>query len=304
MIAMTLNDLRYLVALARERHFGRAAESCFVSQPTLSVAIRKAEEELGLTVFERHRHTILVTPAGETIIRQAQRVLEEMDSLNAIARAARNEFADPLKLGAIFTTAPDLFPPLVRTVRAGGSGLVLYLEENYTQVLTEKLLAGELDAIIVALPFEANEAHIHPLYQEDFHLLMPADHPWAKRDHIHRTELDANHLLLLGEGHCFRDQILEACPHLSQQGNNTVGPASSLITLRHMVASGLGITLVPATAIPALTEGGDVVSRPLIPPPYRQMALVWRRRFPRPQAIKALLNALDNFTLLGAKKLP
>lgn len=300
---MTLNDLRYLIALARERHFGRAAESCFVSQPTLSVAIRKAEEELGLALFERHRHSVLVTPAGVEIIRQAQRVLDEMEVLNAAARAARNEFSDPLKLGAIFTTAPDLFPPLVRIIKSGGSGLMLYLEENYTHVLTEKLASGELDAIIIALPYEAAETHVRPLYQEDFHLLMPAEHSWAQRKNIANTELDADHLLLLGEGHCFRDQILEACPHLNAQGHSTMGPASSLITLRHMVASGLGLTLVPASAIPSLTESGEVITRPLIPAPSRKMALVWRRRFPRPQAIKALLSALDALSLSGTVKL-
>lgn len=296
---MTLNDLRYLLALARERHFGKAADSCFVSQPTLSIAIKKLEEELGLILFERHRHEVLVTPAGEGIIRQAQRVLEEMEILNATARAARNEFADPLKLGAIFTSAPDVFPPLVRTLKAGGSGLILYLEENYTHVLTEKLANGELDAIIVAMPFEQPETQTQVLYQEDFYLLMPADHAWARRKSIASDELSADNLLLLGEGHCFRDQILEACPHLAGHGSNSMGPASSLITLRHMVASGLGLTLIPASALPNLTEGGDVVARPITPAPSRQMALAWRRRFPRPQAIKALLKALDSLALNG-----
>lgn len=300
---MTLNDLRYLLALARERHFGKAAESCFVSQPTLSIAIKKAEEELGLAVFERHRHDVIVTPAGEAIIRQAQRVLEEMEILNSTARAARNEFADPLKLGAIFTTAPDLFPPLVRALKLGGSGLMLYLEENYTHVLTEKLATGELDAVIIALPFEAPETHVQPLYQEDFYLLMPAEHEWSTRKVIESHELQSDSLLLLGEGHCFRDQILEACPHLSGQGNNTIGSASSLITLRHMVASGLGLTLIPASAVPSLTESGEVVAVPLKPAPSRQMALVWRRRFPRPQAIKALLTAINHLKLSGTVKL-
>lgn len=296
---MTLNDLRYLIALARERHFGKAADSCFVSQPTLSIAIKKLEEELGLILFERHRHDVLVTPAGEGIIRQAQRVLEEMEILNSTARAARNEFADPLKLGAIFTCAPDIFPPLVRTLKAGGSGLMLYLEENYTHVLTEKLANGELDAIIVALPFEPPETHVQVLYHEDFYLLMPADHAWAKRKSIPSSELSSDNMLLLGEGHCFRDQILEACPHLGGQHGSAMGPASSLITLRHMVASGLGLTLIPASSLPNLTDGGDVVAVPLKPAPSRQIALAWRRRFPRPQAIKALLAALDSLPLHG-----
>lgn len=298
---MTLTDLRYLVALARERHFGRAAERCHVSQPTLSIAIKKVEDELGLALFERHRHEVLVTPGGESIIRQAQRVLEEMEVLNGAARAARNQFADPLRVGAIFTIAPDLFPSLVRAVRTGGSGLMLYLEENYTHVLADKLAAGELDAIVVAAPFEAPETHVEPLYEEDFLLLLPEDHAWSRRGAIGADELEAGTMLLLGAGHCFRDQVLEACPHLGGTASNSLGPASSLATLRHMVASGLGLTLVPASAAGSLTEGGEVVVRPLAPAPARQVVLAWRRRFPRPQAIKALLAALHGLALAGTR---
>ncbi|MGH8493194.1 MAG: LysR substrate-binding domain-containing protein [Moraxellaceae bacterium] len=297
---MTLTDLRYLIALARERHFGRAAEACHVSQPTLSIAVKKVEDELGLALFERHRHEVMVTPGGEAIIRQAYRVLEEMEVLNGEARAARNQFADPLKLGAIFTTAPDLFPPLVRALRTGGSGLMLYLEENYTHVLTEKLSRGELDVIIIAAPFEAPETHVETLYQEDFELLLPSDHEWSKRKSIPTSDLQSDNLLLLGEGHCFRDQILEACPHLAG-GHNTLGPASSLTTLRHMVASGLGLTLVPSSASAKLSEGDDVITRPLTQPPSREMVMAWRRRFPRPQAIKALLTALHGLDLPGTR---
>lgn len=300
---MTLTDLRYLIALARERHFGRAADACHVSQPTLSIAVKKVEDELGLALFERHRHDVLVTPGGEAIIRQARLVLEEMDVLTAAAHAARNQFADPLKLGAIFTTAPDLFPPLVRALKTGGSGLMLYLEENYTQVLTEKLGRGELDAIIIAAPFEAPETHVDVLYREDFELLLPTDHPLAKGKSIATRELQANALLLLGEGHCFRDQILEACPHLGSGPRNALGAASSLATLRHMVASGLGLTLIPASAAPALSAGDELVSRALTPAPSRDIIIAWRRRFPRPQAIKALLLALHGLHLPGTRAL-
>ncbi|HET8731178.1 MAG TPA: hydrogen peroxide-inducible genes activator [Moraxellaceae bacterium] len=300
---MTLTDLRYLVALARERHFGRAAERCHVSQPTLSIAIKKVEDELDLVLFERHRHDVIVTPGGEAIIRQAQRVLEEMDVLGGAARAARDQFADPLRLGAIFTVAPDLFPPLVRAVKAGGTGLMLYLEENYTHVLGERLATGELDAIIVAQPFEAPETHIEPLYHEHFLLLLPDGHPWSNQQSIRATDLKADELLLLGEGHCFRDQVLQACPHLGGSATHTAGPGTSLATLRHMVASGLGLTLAPASAVRALTDGGDVVARPLSPPPSREIVLAWRRRFPRPQAIKALLTSLRDVHLPGTQAL-
>ncbi|MDP2228121.1 MAG: LysR substrate-binding domain-containing protein [Moraxellaceae bacterium] len=302
---MTLTDLRYLIALARERHFGRAADTCHVSQPTLSIAIKKVEDELGIALFERHRHEVLVTPGGETIITQAQRVLDEMDVLNIAARAARNEFAEPLKLGAIFTVAPDLFPPLVRALKTGGSGLMLYLEENYTHVLAEKLASGLLDAIIVAEPFEPPETHVEPLYHESFELLMPSDHAWAKKKSVDGATLQAGELMLLGEGHCFRDQVLEACPHLAggHHGgqHNMLGAASSLSTLRHMVSSGLGLTLVPASASATLTEGGDVITRPLSPAPERTIVLAWRRRFPRPQAIAALFAALRGLHLPGTQ---
>lgn len=298
---MTLTDLRYLIALARERHFGRAAETCHVSQPTLSIAIKKVEDELGLALFERHRHEVLVTPGGESIIRQARRVLEEMDVLSSAARAACDEFAEPLKLGAIFTAAPDLFPPLVRALKTGGSGLMLFLEENYTHVLTEKLSRGELDAIIIAAPFDAPETHVERLYQEKFELLLPADHAWAKRKTIATSELQSDALLLLGEGHCFRDQILEACPHLGHGHGSMTSSASSLSTLRHMVASGLGLTLVPASAASALCAGNEVVARPLTHAPSRDMIIAWRRRFPRPQAMKALLSALHQLHLPGTQ---
>lgn len=300
---MTLTDLRYLVALARERHFGRAAERCHVSQPTLSIAVKKVEDELGLALFERHRHEVLVTPGGEAIIRQAQRVLEEMEVLNGAARAARDQFADPLRLGAIFTAAPDLFPPLVRALKAGGSGLMLYLEENYTQVLADKLANGALDVIVVAAPFEAPETQVEPLYREDFQLLLPAEHAWARQKVIDSRTLQSGELLLLGEGHCFRDQVLEICPQLAGSAAGGIGAASSLATLRHMVASGLGLTLAPASAVPALTEGGEVVARPLAPAPSREMVLAWRRRFPRPQAVKALLQGLRDVRLAGVEAL-
>lgn len=297
---MTLTDLRYLIALARERHFGRAAEACHVSQPTLSIAIKKVEDELGVALFERHRHEVMVTPGGATVIKQAQRVLEEMDVLNSAAKAALDEFAEPLKLGVIFTVAPDLLPPLVRAVKAGGSGLMMYMEENYTEVLAGKLANGQLDAIIVARPFDPPETHVHSLYQESFELLMPSDHAWVKSKSIAIDALSASSMMLLGEGHCFRDQILEACPHLGA-GSNTLGPASSLSTLRHMVASGLGLTLIPASSVALLTDGGDVVARPLSPAPEREIVMAWRRRFPRPQAIRALLDALTSLHLPGTR---
>lgn len=297
---MTLNDLRYLVTLARERHFGRAAEVCFVSQPTLSIAIKKLEEELGVMLFERHRHEVLVTPAGTAIIAQAERVLEEADTLKGMAQAAHDEFRAPLRLGAIFTAGPYLFPGLIHALKASCPQLLLYLEENYTHVLAEKLARGELDMIIVAEPFAQPEIHVAPLFDEEFLLLLPADHPWAGQTVVDSDQLDPAHLLMLGEGHCFREQILQACPSVRAPGGNGLSPGSSLETLRHMVASGLGLTLIPACAEPYLVTEG-LTTRPLRPAPTRRMIAVWRRRFPRPRAIRALLDGLLHLSLPGTR---
>lgn len=294
---MTLNDLRYLVTLARERHFGRAAEACFVSQPTLSIAIKKLEEELGVMLFERHRHEVLVTPAGEDIIRQAERVLEEADALKSMAQNARDEFQSPLRLGAIFTVGPYLFPSLIRRLKTECPDLLLYLEENYTHVLAEKLSRGELDMILVALPFDQPEIQTVPLFDEDFHLLVPAEHEWAKRSDLSSQELSDVTMLLLGEGHCFRDQILEACPSV-RSATSGMSPGSSLETLRYMVSSGLGLTLIPAISEPYLLDD-SLAAVEMKHAPSRRIVAVWRRRFPRPRAVHALLDSLKKLNLPG-----
>ncbi len=295
---MTLTELRYLVTLARERHFGRAAERCHVAQPTLSVAIRKLEESLDMVIFERHRHGVLVTPAGEALIAQAQVVLQEAETLERMASAARDEFAEPLRLGAIFTIGPYLFPSLIRQLRQSDSPLKLYLEENYTQVLGERLARGELDAIIVAMPFDPPETRITPLFDEAFQLLLPRDHAWASKTVIRAEALRDSPVLMLGEGHCFRDQVLETC----SVGNAPAGtsPGSSLMTLRHMVASGLGMTLIPASAEPLLVDD-EVVARPLKSGPGRRMVLASRHRFPRRRALTELTRALQGLQLPGTE---
>ena len=299
-IAVTLTELRYLVTLATERHFGKAAERCHVSQPTLSVAIRKLEDSLGLTLFERHRHGVLVTPAGAEIIAQAKVVLQETDVLERMARHSRDEFAEPLRLGAIFTIGPFLFPALISQLRQERSPLKLYLEEDYTHVLHERLAQGELDAILVAMPFEPPETRITPLFNEPFHLLLPADHPWREQDVIRADALENHPVLMLGEGNCFRDQVLETC-HLGNQGNQRTG--SSLTTLRHMVASGLGMTLIPAMAVPALVND-DVLLKPLQPHPGRCVVLASRHRFPRKAALAELTRALQALQLPGCVPAP
>lgn len=293
---MTLTDLRYLVTLADVRHFARAAAACFVSQPTLSIAIKKLEEELEVTLFERHRHDVLITPAGERLVAQARRVLQEAALLKDMARAEHDEFAQPLRLGAIFTIAPYVFPALVPALHAAAPALLLYLEENYTHVLSEKLASGELDMILVALPFDLPETHVQPLFQEDFRLLLPRRHPWAERRDLSAAELRDAPMLMLGEGHCFRDQILAACP----VANARLANGNSLETLRFMVANGLGLTLIPAISEPYLLND-TLAAIPVTPAPGREVVAVWRRRFPRPKAIHALLDGLASLPLPGSR---
>ncbi|WP_110685187.1 hydrogen peroxide-inducible genes activator [Salinicola aestuarinus] len=295
---MTLTELRYIVTLAQERHFGRAAERCFVSQPTLSVAVKKLEEELGLALFERSKSTVQVTPHGERIVEQAQRVLEQAALIKEMASEGKDQLVSPLRIGAIYTVGPYLFPHLVPALTQLAPRMSLYIEESFTSVLRRKLRNGELDVIIVALPFNEPDVVTKTLYEEPFEILLPSDHPWTERAAIPKEDLLTERLLLLGEGHCFRDQILEACPAISAQLNNPdntlTAEGGSLETIRHMVASGLGITVLPRLAIGTNHyENGLLESRPFAgTPPTRSVALAWRASFPRPKAIDALIQAI------------
>ncbi|MCB1836920.1 MAG: LysR family transcriptional regulator [Alcanivoracaceae bacterium] len=293
---MTLTELRYLVALAREKHFGRAADECNVSQPTLSAAIKKLEEHLGITLFERRPREVRVTADAEPVIAQAQRVLEQADMLEQMAHQHRDQLSTPLRVGAIFTVAPYLFPVIVPRIRKAAPDMPLFIEENYTHVLRGKLERGELDAIIVALPFSGGGLVRAKMYEESFSVLLPADHPWAKHKAIKPDMLLDETLLLLGEGHCFRDQVLELCPAIdSHKLKNLLQiEGGSLETLRHMVASGLGITILPDSALRHNGYPDDVFCvRPFIKPvPTRTIALVWRDSFPRPKAIEVVRQAV------------
>ncbi|MCW4152124.1 LysR substrate-binding domain-containing protein [Halomonas sp. 18H] len=294
---MTLTELRYIVTLAQEHHFGRAAEQCFVSQPTLSVAVKKLEEELGVALFERSKSTVQVTPLGARIVEQAQRVLEQSSVIKELATAGRDQLASPLRIGAIYTIGPYLFPHLVPELARQAPQMPLYIEEGFTGDLRRKLRSGELDAIIVALPFTETDVVTKPLYDEPFEVLMPADHAWANCEAIAKEDLLEERLLLLGEGHCFRDQILEACPAISHKlnsPNNTLtAEGGSLETIRHMVASRLGITVLPHSAIGHHYAQGLLTTRPFVDPaPGRTVAIAWRASFPRPQAIDAVTQAI------------
>ena len=293
---MTLTELRYLVALAREKHFGRAADVCNVSQPTLSAAIKKLEDHLGMTLFERRPREVRVTAEAEPIINQAQRVLEQAELLEQMADKQRDQLSAPLRIGAIFTVAPYLFPVIVPKIRKAAPDMPLFIEENYTHVLRGKLEHGELDAIIVALPFSGGGLVRAKMYEESFSVLLPANHPWTSQKHIKPDQLLDETLLLLGEGHCFREQVLELCPAIDshKQKNLVQIEGGSLETLRHMVAGGIGITILPDSALHHNSYSEDTFAvRPFIKPvPMRTIALVWRDSFPRPKAIEVVRQAV------------
>ncbi|RZO84630.1 MAG: hydrogen peroxide-inducible genes activator [Oceanococcus sp.] len=292
---MTLTELRYIIALDKERHFGRAAERSFVSQPTLSVALRKFEDQLGVTVFERQRGKVKPTPIGERIIEQARRVLAEAQLLESIASEGQDELSGRLRLGAIYTVGPYLLPRLIPELKQVAPNMPLAIEENYTSVLSAMLSRNELDLIIVAEPFSPAGVSTWALYDEAFVVAMPPQHPWAERASIGTSELADENLLLLGPGHCFRDQVIESCPDCAKVTDDEEPLAGgSLETIRHMVASGLGITVLPqATVNPDTDHGQLLTTRPFAgTPPTRRITLAWRRTFPRMQAIRAVHDAI------------
>jgi LysR family hydrogen peroxide-inducible transcriptional activator len=298
--AMTLNELRYIVAVARERHFGRAAEACFVSQPTLSVAVKKLEEELGISLFERGTGEVTVTAVGQQVVEQAQRVLEEADGVKRLALRGKDPLAGPLRLGAIYTIGPYLLPQLVAWVSEQAPDMPLIIEENFTAVLSERLKRGDLDVIIISLPFDEPGVLTRPLYDEPFAVLLPGSHPWSGRDSVDAEQLGGEEVLLLGPGHCFRDQVLQVCPNCVESSSRGGGlqrgfEGGSLETIRCMVASGVGITVLPCSAVAADRFSGPLVRA--LPfagtAPRRGVALAWRKSFPRIEAVDVLARAVQ-----------
>lgn len=302
---MTLTELRYLVNLDKERHFGRAAERSFVSQPTLSVALKKLEDELGVTLFERNRGEARPTPVGERIIAQARRVLAEAELVKDLAREGHDELIGPLRLGAIYTVGPYLLPYLVPLLRASAPRMPLVIEENFTAVLLEQLRANELDVAILALPIDADGLQTWAVYDEPFVVLLPPEHRWSREPAIPAKKLAEEHLLLLGPGHCFREQVIAACPKCVDPDGEGPRPhtGSSLETIRHMVASGLGITVLPqSSVVNRPQEPAPLPSRPFAAPaPTRRIALAWRKTFPRRKAVAALHAAVRASQMRGVR---
>ncbi len=322
---MTLTELKYIVAVARERHFGKAAEACFVSQPTLSVAVKKLEEELEIKLFERSANEVTVTPLGEEVVRQAQSVLEQAANIKDIAKRGKDPLAGPLRLGVIYTIAPYLLPDLVKNIISKTPQMPLMLQENFTVKLLEMLRTGEIDCAILAEPFPDTGLAMAPLYDEPFVAAVPRTHALAKLSSVTAEQLKSETLLLLGTGHCFRDHVLEVCPEFARFSSNAEGirksfEGSSLETIKHMVAAGMGVTLVPRLGVPAgLLEPKPASRRRKEPegfvrylpitdeaggaPPTRRVVLAWRRSFTRYEAIAALRNAIYACELPGVKRL-
>lgn len=304
---MTLTELRYLVNLDKERHFGHAAERSFVSQPTLSVAVKKLEDELGVTLFERNRGEARPTPVGERIIEQARRVLAEAKRVEDLAREGRDELTGPLRFGAIYTVGPYLLPGLVPLLKAQAPQMPLVIEENFTAKLLEQLRDNELDVAILALPIDLGGLSAWALYDEDFVVLMPPEHHWAKERQIHARKLAGESLLLLGPGHCFREQVIEACPKCIEPEGQGLRPqtGSSLETIRHMVLSGLGITVLPRASVENRPDDTNLIAVSFVPPaPSRRIALIWRKTFPRLKAVTLLRNAILASAMKGVRYLP
>lgn len=307
---MTLTELKYIVAVSRHKHFGHAAEACFVAQPTLSVAIKKLEDELGVIIFERGGTEISMTPLGAQIVAQAERALEQTAAIKEIAKQNKDPLSGPFRLGIIYTVGPYLLPQLVKTMIDQVPQMPLVLQENFTVRLIELLRQGELDAAIMALPFPEHGLMVQPLYDEPFVVALPKHHQWAKRANITSQELKSETMLLLGNGHCFRDQVLEVCPEMSRFSTTGDGIArtfegSSLETIRHMVASGIGITVLPQASVPDM-QAKDGLLRYLPfaePAPSRRIVIAWRKSFTRTAAIEAVRQAVLSCDLRGVTML-
>ncbi|RJG15775.1 hydrogen peroxide-inducible genes activator [Massilia cavernae] len=307
---MTLTELKYIVAVARAKHFGHAAEACYVAQPTLSVAIKKLEDELGVVLFERGGAEVSVTPLGAQIVAQAERVLEQTAAIKELAKQNKDPLAGPLRLGVIYTIGPYLLPPLVKNVIEQLPQMPLVLQENFTVRLLELLRQGELDAAIMALPLPEHGMSMQTLYDEPFVVAMPKDHPWAARKAISAADLKSETMLLLGNGHCFRDQVLEVCPEMARfsspgNGMQRTFEGSSLETIRHMVASGIGLTVLPRASVADMHPKDSMLRYVPFeePAPSRRVVIVWRKSFTRRAAIEAVCAAVAACELPGVEML-
>lgn len=288
---MKLSELRFMVAVAKARNFRRAADASYVSQPALSLAIKKLEEDLGVQIFERSRNDVTATPIGEKIISQAILALEEIEHIREIAKQGNNQLDGRFRLGLIYSVGPYLLPELIPILLKNAPNMPLDIEENITSQLEVQLKNGVIDGAIIALPFEATGMNILPLYDEEYMVVVPASHQWASRSSIGADELSNENVLLLNSEHCYSHQVLQACPDLSNKGQVLQG--NSLETIRNMVASNLGITVLPRSA------ATDRYLNPLLKAipfahsvPVRRIALVWRKSYARELAVDCLAESI------------
>lgn len=278
---MNIRDLKYLVALAEHRHFGRAAEVSFVSQPALSMQIKKLEKYLGVQLLERTNKTVLLTTVGEKIASLATQILADVEAMREVAKLTKDPFQSELRLGLIPTLAPYLLPHIMPSITKTLPNLELYLIEEQTHVLIEKLKAGRIDAALLSPPLPDKELINHHLFSEEFFLAIPKNHPWVTRKSIKQEMLSGKNLLLLDDGHCLREQALEICQSINAKENQHFR-ATSLETLRHMIASGIGMTLMPKLAV---RSNDNVAYVPFTnPKPKRTISIVWR-----PTAVKEVV---------------
>ena len=301
---MTLTEFRYIVAVAQKKHFGNAAQACFVSQPTLSIAIKKLEAELNVQLFERSsKNEIRITDIGQKIITQAQKVLQEAEVINEISQQEKDPVSGTFRLGAIYTIGPYLLPDLIPGLANNAPGLTLIIQENFTASLSRSLRQGELDAIIISYPFNEPGLETFPLYTEPFVIATHTSHPWANKSEIRVGELAGQDLMLLGSGHCFRDQVLQACPKCISENNELTRrlEGSSLETIRHMIAAGTGISVLPCTSMLYSQHNQQPIKCIPFkkPAPNRIVALAWRKHYPRREAIQVLIDTIQQCQLPG-----
>lgn len=295
---MTLTELRYIVILSEEQHFGRTAERCHVSQPTLSIAVRKLEEELGVELFERTKTKVQPTVLGEKIVAQARLLLANTAAIKSLADAGKDQLNNPLALGAIFTMGPYLLPQLIPHLQKQAPNMPLYVQEDYTANLRKKLRDGDLDAILISLPFSESDVVTQELFDEPLVVVMPQAHPLASKAAVAPADIARGELLLLGDGHCLREQVLLLNPDWREpddsQHKRYAAEGSSLETLRYMVAAGLGLSILPRSAAEAgLCAAHRLIARPLVGG-QRKLALAWRASFPRHKAIDVLRKSIQS----------
>jgi len=298
---MTITQLHYVLAVAEYQNFTLAAEKSYVSQPALSLAIKKLEQDLGVQIFERSRNDVNPTPIGEKIIAQTMLALEEVSTIREIAKQGSNQLDGPFRLGLIYSVGPYLLPEVIPILRTSAPNMPLDIEENLTTQLEAQLKNGIIDAAIIALPFDVAGIHTQALYEEEYVVVVPSNHSWAKKTAIAAQALADENVLLLNSEHCYSHQVLQACPDLSVKGQVLQG--NSLETIRNMVASNLGITVLPSSAATSRYLNPLLKSIPFKQPPKRKIAIAWRKGFARDHAITHLADAIKEINATSFKML-